>query len=821
MSNKNNYLTSFLLIGLLFFALTDYSFAVLAANIDGHEQNWALIFFFLPIIYVVYNIVRDQERLPKHINVIGLYSAAFFVIYSCTQLIIKANLVFGGELLAYKSWSLRFLPLIVWLVLLVIGYIRKHPLSVKKMRPFILILVGFQFLLSFFILFLQIYYLYLSKTGMAFQVQTPDYILSYLGLLAPLSYLIFLKKNIDPTKFKRNYLIALILSLSCMVVIILILLNGSPVSSQYNFEPSYYMNSLKLNYGALFFTIAGLFGAVSQMLISGLLYLAVTTVVNSRWNGPKKNRLYLISLVIVIGVLFLTIYQPSIDMKELFVRTKTVNFTAQALYAFMIVLYGFYIGLKKYHNPVIQAGLYIFPSFVLIYLVYYLAKIWDFLPSYVVARLISLQHIFLIVSIFVILYYTFETALLWYAYSHRKTTSDLGPIAVEKDYDIYVMIPCMNEELVIGNTLTSILDSNYEKLHIIVIDDASEDNTAKEVKKFDDPRVRLIQRKKPQAQQGKGEALNYVFDIIKAELVEEQKSFDDVLIAIIDADTLLPEQYFEKVNFVFNNRKDVTGLQSKVRVLSDTKNRSQDLEFAEIINATQTFRSMTGTVAFGGNGQFCKLSILDTLEDAPWSKSLVEDFDLSTRLFLGETPAKNIQLDDIYITQSGIDRDPAALVKQRVRWSQGNIQSGKYIWPIIRSKTLEGKQKFEFLMTLFKPWLMMLEYLIVIYTGVVILDLYLFYGMNRLMFSIIVIFLLMLLYLLSINFIWAWLYNRNKERKFSLGNVFLDMFFLTGFLLTLSQIYPQATIRHFKSESGWDKTKRQTDLNKKAEKKND
>ena len=432
-----------------------------------------------------------------------------------------------------------------------------------------------------------------------------------------------------------------------------------------------------------------------------------------------------------------------------------------------------------------------------------------------VARLISLQHVFLVVSIFVILYYTFETALLWYAYSHRKTTSDLGPIAVEKDYDIYVMIPCMNEEVVIGNTLTSILESDYEKLHIIVIDDASEDNTAQEVRKFDDPRVRLIQRKKPQAQQGKGEALNYVYDIIKAELVEEQKSFDDVLIAIIDADTLLPEHYFEKVNFVFNNRKDVTGLQSKVRVISSTKNRSQDLEFAEIINATQTLRSMTGTVAFGGNGQFCKLSTLDTLEDAPWSKSLVEDFDLSTRLFLGETPAKNIQLDDIYVTQSGIDRDPAALVKQRVRWSQGNIQSGKYIWPIIRSKTLEGKQKFEFLMTLFKPWLMMLEYLIVIYTGVVILDLYLFYGMNRLMFSIIVIFLLMLLYILSINFIWSWLYNRNKERKFSLANVFLDTFFLTEFLLTLSQIYPQATIRHFKSESGWDKTQRQKELNKK------
>lgn len=107
---------------------------------------------------------------------------------------------------------------------------------------------------------------------------------------------------------------------------------------------------------------------------------------------------------------------------------------------------------------------------------------------------------------------------------------------------------------------------------------------------------------------------------------------------------------------------------------------------------------------------------------------------------------------------------------------------------------------------------MMLEYLIVIYTFVVILDLFLLYGMTQLMYSILVIFFMMLFYILCINFIWAWLYNRNKERKFSLWFVLVDTYYLTKFLLTLSQIYPQATIRHLKSESGWDKTKRQQNL---------
>ena len=100
------------------------------------------------------------------------------------------------------------------------------------------------------------------------------------------------------------------------------------------------------------------------------------------------------------------------------------------------------------------------------------------------------------------------------------------------------------------------------------------------------------------------------------------------------------------------------------------------------------FRTLTNTVAFGGNGQFCKLSTLQALNEEPWTDSLVEDFDLSTRLFLSDIEMKNAQYDDIYIEQTGIINDNEALVKQRVRWAQGNIQSSKYIVPTIRSKHL-------------------------------------------------------------------------------------------------------------------------------------
>lgn len=346
--------------------------------------------------------------------------------------------------------------------------------------------------------------------------------------------------------------------------------------------------------------------------------------------------------------------------------------------------------------------------------------------------------------------------------------------------------------------------------NVHVIDDASDDETANEVLKVKDHRLNLMQRVKPNAQTGKGEALNWAYYQLIEQINAKGISHEDVLITIIDADTDVDEDYFYKVNYVFNSRRQVTGLQSKVRVIDLEADSAQDLEFAEIINASQSLRNITGTVAFGGNGQFCRLSTLESLEENPWSKSLVEDFDLSTRLYLKKgSEVQNIQIDDVYIRQTGIKKDPAALVKQRVRWAQGNVQSSIYFIPIIKSKLLNRKQKAELLSTLIKPWMMAIEYLILIYTLVIIVDAIIIGGITRAIALIVILFLVMALYILVINFVWALLYNQKKNKRIKLKEVFSDVYYLTKFLLTLTQIYPQSIIRYFKSENGWDKTKRQ------------
>ncbi|MDN6055118.1 MAG: glycosyltransferase, partial [Lactococcus lactis] len=402
--------------------------------------------------------------------------------------------------------------------------------------------------------------------------------------------------------------------------------------------------------------------------------------------------------------------------------------------------------------------------------------------------------------------------ILWYTYNKRQkvTALDFKDEKIKKQFHIYVLIPCLNEELVIQTTLKSILKNNYENLVVTVIDDASDDRSLEKISEIQDSRLNVLRRIKPNAQKGKGTALNWAYYQISEQIQEAGIAPEDVLIAIIDADTKLDNNYFEKVNMAFNHDAKLTGLQSKVRVANLIKDASQDLEFSEIINATQMFRTLTNTVAFGGNGQFCKLSTLQALNEDPWTDSLVEDFDLSTRLFLSDIEVKNAQFDDIYIEQTGIINDNEALVKQRVRWAQGNIQSSKYILPTIRSKKLQNKQKFELLMTLLKPWLMGIEYIIVIYTLIMIVNSAILSGITQSLKIVVVLFIVMSIYIIFVNFVWAILYNKGKsQEKTRVWDVVKDTVNLTKFLLILTQIYPQSAIRYFNSKNDWVKTNRQ------------
>ncbi len=56
-----------------------------------------------------------------------------------------------------------------------------------------------------------------------------------------------------------------------------------------------------------------------------------------------------------------------------------------------------------------------------------------------------------------------------------------------------VLIPAYNVEAYIGEAIRSVLDQTFSDFELLIIDDGSVDNTVAEIRKFNDPRIRLIE----------------------------------------------------------------------------------------------------------------------------------------------------------------------------------------------------------------------------------------------------------------------------------------------------------------------------------------
>ena len=113
---------------------------------------------------------------------------------------------------------------------------------------------------------------------------------------------------------------------------------------------------------------------------------------------------------------------------------------------------------------------------------------------------------------------------------HRQASPGFNP-------RVAVLIPAYNEEKVIVRTIRSVLNSDYNNLHVIVIDDGSTDNTAEVAREayareIAAGRVQVLT--KPNG--GKAAALNYALDRL-----------DEEIYVGIDADTVIAADAISKL----------------------------------------------------------------------------------------------------------------------------------------------------------------------------------------------------------------------------------------------------------------------------------
>lgn len=373
-------------------------------------------------------------------------------------------------------------------------------------------------------------------------------------------------------------------------------------------------------------------------------------------------------------------------------------------------------------------------------------------------------------------------------------------------FDVYVMIPCLNEEAVIGRTVATLVGNT--RTTTIVIDDGSEDTTAQIAREEGGEKVIVLRRELPNARQGKGVTLNQAYELIKKLVTERGENPERVLILVMDADGRLSNGVFSHILPLFEDPQ-VAGVQLAVRIRNRATNfltRFQDFQFWAMSAVTQFGRAKTGTVSLGGNGQFTRLSALLALKNQPWSDSLTEDLDLAITLLsdgwkLTTTP-------DASVDQQGVE-SLRRLIVQRRRWYQGHMTAGRRLPDIWRNHNLSNARALELTAYLLVPWLFDLPWSILFH-----FTLYLFIIRAGSIFSFVtgpvsLVVGVTLWYLLTFApAIMTTVVYFRRDRRTSfwlclvLGHAFLVMNYLS-FICAWGALW-----RILRGRTGWDKTKR-------------
>src|SRR5919204_2496653 len=258
------------------------------------------------------------------------------------------------------------------------------------------------------------------------------------------------------------------------------------------------------------------------------------------------------------------------------------------------------------------------------------------------------------------------------------------PPPAPADLMFVFVIPCLNEEAVIGVTLDWLVPLLSDDDLVLVVDDASDDGTADALRAYDSQRVHVLRRELPEARRGKGDVLNAAVQHLRGSDLLGARSPDQVVVAVFDADGRLAPQALSVVAGYFRDPR-AAAVQIGVQMRNADVNllaRMQDMEFTVFTEVFQRARQLMGSVGLGGNGQFVRLSALESLGESPWTSCLTEDLDLGVRLLLDGW--RNIYCPTVCVDQQAVTQVRRWL-RQRARWFHGHMQCWKLVPRILRS----------------------------------------------------------------------------------------------------------------------------------------
>jgi len=255
-----------------------------------------------------------------------------------------------------------------------------------------------------------------------------------------------------------------------------------------------------------------------------------------------------------------------------------------------------------------------------------------------------------------------------YANKMRRAKSPLP------DYNplVSVIVPAWNEENGIITTVAALLKSTYQNMEIIVIDNASTDNTRRNMDAYitrhlieslptRDNAPQIDIKYSYEAKQGKGSALNNGLTLAKGDIILS-----------IDADCYVPPETV--ANFV-RHFKDPTVMAAVGNVrIGNTDTIVGVVQYLEFLFSFyfKKAESLVNTIyIIGGAAGAFRRDVFTTI--GPYSTTnITEDIELSVRI-----QAHGLRIvyaaDAMVYTEGAVTLD--GLIKQRLRWKRGRFET--------------------------------------------------------------------------------------------------------------------------------------------------
>lgn len=248
-------------------------------------------------------------------------------------------------------------------------------------------------------------------------------------------------------------------------------------------------------------------------------------------------------------------------------------------------------------------------------------------------------------------------ALLSRYKAREKETKSLHGDAHRPSVDI--ILPMYNEEKVVLATIRNLLQIEYDKFSIIVVDDGSTDKSLETVKRYYDghPLVRLIH----QPNKGKSAALNKGMEVSDSEII-----------VTIDADTFVRPDAIENITGYFRDA-GVAAVAGHIKV-GNRVNLLTDMQYFEYIAIWDNDRAFSdwinGILIVPGALAAYRRSTVKAVGGFK-SEVIAEDTELTLRLLYHNYVLRNAP-DAVAYTEAPDNLN--MFFRQRVRWTTGLTQ---------------------------------------------------------------------------------------------------------------------------------------------------